>query len=89
MTGLGYMERGKPSNIVRCLQPRQDGPRTRAQTTVLDVANEGSLDLVKRSFRHKFLKLAEDVPNHWLSAGDPQKFKGEIKTWVKLNIDAL
>ena len=59
MTGLGYIERGQPLNIVRSLQPRQDGPRTRGQVTMLGVANKGSSDLVKRSFWYKFLKLAK------------------------------
>ena len=89
MTGLGYIERGQPLNIVRSLQPRQDGPRTRGQVTMLGVANEGSSDLVKRSFRYKFLKLAENVPQRWLEGGDPQKFKGEVKAWVKQNVVAL
>ena len=57
--------------------------------TTLAVANEGSSDLVKRSFRYKFVKLAETVPQRWLEGGDPQKFKGEVKSWVRQNIDAL
>ena len=88
MTGLGYIQRGKPLNIVQSLKPRTDGPRTRGQTTILAVVNEGSSDLVKRSFKYKFLKLAEDFPRSWLERGDPQKFKVEVKDWVKTHIEA-
>ena len=71
------------------LKPRTDGPRTRAQTTLLDGVSEGSPDLVKRSFQYKFLKLAEEVPQDWLLGGDPKKRKKEIQDWVKLNVEAL
>ena len=54
---------------------------------MLAVVNEGSTDLVKRSFKYKFLKLAEDFPRRWLERGDPQKFKVEIKDWVKTHIE--
>ena len=87
MTGLGYIYRGEPRNIVQSLKPRIAGPRTRGQATILAVLNEGSTDLVKRSFKYKFLKLSETFPEDWLERGDPQKFKGEIKRWVKTNIE--
>ena len=54
----------------------------------LAVVNEGSPDLVKKSFRYKFLKLAEGVPREWLDK-DPKKLKGDIKAWVKLHVEAL
>ena len=87
MTGLGYIYRGEPTNIVKSLKPRTVGPRTRGQATILAILNEGSTDLVKWSFKYKFLKLAETFPEDWLERGDPQKFKGEIKRWVKDHID--
>jgi len=88
MTGLGYIYKGEPHNLVTSLRPRQDGPPTRAQALTLSVVNEGSQDLVKKSFRYKFLKLAEGIPRDWLNK-DPKKLKGEIKIWVKLHIEAL
>ena len=87
MTGLGYIYRGEPRNIVQSLKPRTAGPRTRGQATILAVVNEGSTDLVKRSFKYKFLKLAETIPGDWLERGDPQKFKVEIQRWVKTHIE--
>ena len=75
MTGLGYINRGMPSNIVESLKPRVAGPRTRGQATTLAVVNEGSTELVKRSFKYKFLILSETFPEEWLERGDPQKFK--------------
>ena len=47
------------------------------------------MDLVNRSFKYKFLKLAQDVPPNWLTGEDPKKRKKEIQAWVKLNIEAL
>jgi len=77
MTGLGYLEHGEPNNIVQCLRPRPGGPRTRAQSMVVDGVNEGSHELVKRSFRYKFLKLAEKIPREWF-VGDKKKRKEEM-----------
>ena len=88
MMGLGYIDKGEPDNIVQSLRPRPDGPRTRAQSLEVAGINEGSLDLVKRSFKYKFLKLSERMPREWLD-GDPKKRKGEIKAWVRLNVEAL
>ena len=89
MTGLGYLKEGVPYNIVQSLKPRVDGPRTRAQTTLLAGVCEGSPDLIKRSFRYKFLKLAEEVPRDWLTGDDPKKRKKEIQAWVKMNVEAF
>ena len=89
MTGLGYLVKGAPKNIVQSLKPRNTGPQTRAQTNGLAVICEGSPDLVKRSFRYKFLKLAEVFPREWLEGEDPKKRKSDIKRWVKENIEAL
>ena len=70
------------------MKPRTNGPRTRGQTEVLAGVNEGSSDLVKRSFRYKFLyKLAQEVPKNWLTGEDPKKRKKEIEAWVKLNVE--
>ena len=89
MIGLGYLNAGMPYNIVQSLKPRTEGPRTRGQTTLLAALCEGSPDLVKRSFKYKFLKLAQEVPQNWLTGEDPKKRKKEIQAWVKLNVEAL
>ena len=74
LAGLGYLHNGEPTNIVEFITPRAEPEVPRC-------------DLVKRSFKHVFLKLVDMLPAD-LKEGDPKGRKKDIKQWVKENIPA-